>query len=364
MKQQAIRLIASTFRVILLSALSVVCAAAVLAQSSGGNPGPPTGTGRSSGPVSHTIRGKIFLPSGRLPEQRIRVVLELNTGGIAGETFSDSVGNFEFRALPSNTYKVTVPTDNRVYETGLETVELYGNFSRTFTVQIYLKDKGSEFKRISKDRILSAADLQDVPKSAKKAYEKGLKLAQEKKPEEAIKQFESAIKDFPEYLLALNKLGEQYLVMQKLAEAQGTFERAITINAKFALPHINLGIIHLMLKKYPEAIAEFEEGNRQDDSFPISHLNLGLALMSNNPPDLDRAEKAMLRALELGGKDMAYTRLHLFNLNIRRKTIDKAAEQLEAYLKDAPDAPDAGAVRERLAELKKALARQKEPARQ
>src|SRR5262252_6185087 len=90
------------------------------APKSGAQTPPPTGqggAGRSSAPVSHTIRGKIFLPNGTLPDQRIRVTLELNTGGLAGETFSDSVGNFEFRSLPSNSYKITVPSDNRTYET-------------------------------------------------------------------------------------------------------------------------------------------------------------------------------------------------------------------------------------------------------
>src|SRR5206468_2023715 len=114
MKQKAIRLIGAAFRLMPLSAMSVVCVGAVMAQTSGSS-GTNSGPGRSASSVSHTIRGKIFLPSGGLPEQRIRVVLELNTGGIAGETFSDSVGNFEFRSLPSNTYKVTVPSDNHSY---------------------------------------------------------------------------------------------------------------------------------------------------------------------------------------------------------------------------------------------------------
>jgi tetratricopeptide (TPR) repeat protein len=364
MKQQAIRLIASSFSLISVCALSMLWSVAASAQGGGGGSGTSPVTGRTGGSVSHTIRGKIFMPSGGLPDQRIRVVLELNTGGIAGETFSDSVGNFEFRSLPSNSYKVTVPSDNRVYETGFESVELYGNFSRTFMVQIYLKDKGGEFVIKSKDKILSVADLQDVPKAAKKAYDKGVKFAHDKKLEEAAKQFELAIREFPEYLQALNKLGEQYFQMKKLAEAQATFEQAIAINPKFALPHINLGLIHGVKKQYSEAIAAFEAGNLLDDSFPIAHLNLGLALMSNNPPDFDRAEKEMIRSLDLGGKSFAYARLHLFNLNLRRKTPDKAVEHLEAYLKEAPDAPDAQDVRERLTNIKKALAQQSGAAKQ
>src|SRR5262249_62287556 len=76
----------------LLIALSA-CAAQSLAQGGATSPNSP---GRG---VSHTIRGKIFLPSGSPPDQRLRVVLELNTGGVVHEVFSDSGENFEFLFL-------------------------------------------------------------------------------------------------------------------------------------------------------------------------------------------------------------------------------------------------------------------------
>ncbi|MCI0661909.1 MAG: hypothetical protein L0220_12620, partial [Acidobacteria bacterium] len=222
----------------------------------------PNNPGRSSGGgSSHTIRGKVFLPSGNLPEQRIRVVLELNTGGIAGETFSDSVGNFEFRNITNNSYRVSIPSDNRTYETTQEVVECYGNFPRTFMVQVYLKDKDANAAFRTKGKLLSVADLQEVPKAAKKSYEKGLKLGQQRKPEEAVTHLQEALNVFPEYLLALNKLGEQYLALNKITEAEEMFVRAVSTNPKFAPPHINLGIIYLSKERFDEAITEFETGN-------------------------------------------------------------------------------------------------------
>ncbi|MCI0336849.1 MAG: tetratricopeptide repeat protein [Acidobacteria bacterium] len=364
MKPQTVRLVRSTFNIITGCAVLLACVSAAPAQTTGGNPNNPPTSGRTGGAVSHTIRGKIFLPSGNLPEQRIRVVLELNTGGIAGETFSDSVGNFEFRSLPSNSYKVTVPSDNRTYETTQETVELYGNFPRTFMVQVYLKDKGEAIGFRPKEKLLSVADIQEVPKGAKKSYEKGLKLVQEKKTEEAMTHFEQAIKAFPDYLLAINKLGEQYSILNNYPEAQASFERAISVNPKFSLPHINLGIVLVNQKLYAEAIKEFEAGNRLDDSYPMSHLYLGLALMNNDPPDFGRAEKEMTRALDLGGKNLVSVRKYLYNLSVRRGDMVKAAEHLEAYLKDSPNAQDAEEVRQRLANVKKAITQKQGTAKQ
>src|SRR5262245_57084708 len=341
--------------VFLFTVLSV-CAAPTLAQTGGANN--PNNPGRGAG-VSHTIRGKIFMPSGNLPDQRMRVVLELNTGGIVNEVFSDSVGNFEFRSLSNGTYKIVVPSDGRAYDTSQEVVEIYGNFARTFTSQIYLKEKGEGATLKTKEKTISVADLQQVPKDTKKNFENGLKRARENKPEAAVALFQDAIRIFPEYLAAINKLGEQLRLMNKLAEAQAAFEKVIAINPKYALPHVNLGLLLVDLKSYDEAITALENGIKVDDTFPMAHLKLGEALMSKQPPDYDRAEKEMTRALELGKKDFVQVRQYLFNLNLRRQKLDKAAEQLEAYLREAPDAPDAEQVRQKLDKVKKAIEQQK-----
>lgn len=322
-------------------------------------------TNRSSGNASHTVRGKIYLPSGSLPEQRIRVVLELNTGGIAGETFSDSVGNFEFRSITSNSYRVVIPSDGRVYETTQEPVDVYGNFSRTFTVQIYLRDKDPEIVAKPKGMMVSAAEFsQNVPKDAIKLYEKGEKKSREGKPEEAIPLFLDSLKVFPDYLLALSKLGEQYVITQKLPEARAAFEKALAVNSKYPLAHINLGMLLCQLKRYPEAIEHLETANKQDESYPMAHLYLGLALMEKQPADYDQAERELLKARALGGQKMAYVRKHLFNLNYRRQALDKAAQSLEEYLKEAPDAPDAASVRDMLVKVKKMIARKSGQAEQ
>jgi regulator of sirC expression with transglutaminase-like and TPR domain len=82
--------------------------------------------------------------------------------------------------------------------------------------------------------------------------------------------------------------------------------------------------------------------------------------MSKTPPDYARAEKEMTRALELGKREFIQVRKHLFNLNLRQQKLDKAAEQLEAYLKEAPDAPDAEQVRQTLEKVKKMIAQKKQ----
>lgn len=346
------RFVISAFGLLILVSLNAIA----VAQGSGGSSG-TTGSSNRTGGGANNIRGKVYLPSGSPPEQRMRVLLEISTGGIAAETFTDSVGNFEFRSVANSTYRVTVPSDQRAFETTQETVEVYGNFGRTYVVQVYLREKNAD-RTQTKDKLLSAADTQEVPKNAKKLYEKGFKLAREDKPQEAVSPLKEALQAFPTYLNALNKLGEQHLRLAQPAEAQALFERAIAVNDKFALPHINLGILLLNLKRMPEAIKELETGNSLDDSFPMGHMQLGLALMSMEPVDYARSEKELNRALQLAGKDIPQAHLHLFNLYARQKDYQKALAQLDDFLKNAPNAPEAEAVRQKREALRKAVGKQ------
>jgi tetratricopeptide (TPR) repeat protein len=334
----------------------------VVAQTTNRND-PNAGTGGLRG--NHAIRGKIFLPSGRLPEQRIRVVLELVSGGIYSETFSDSVGTFEFRSLPNNTYRIVVAGDGYTYETAQENLEVAGTIARTYPVQMYLREKESKERNISPNKMVSAAEFtQDVPKAAKKSYEQGLKKWKEGKADEAAGHFRAALEVFPDYVPALNKLGEFQVTNQHIAEAEATFRRALEISPKYPQTNINLGMLLTQLKRYPEAIEYLEAANKLDEGFPISHLHLGIALIeqaSPAPNDLERAEKAFNKALALGGAQLAPVHKYLFNIHVRRNDYAKAVAALEAYLKVVPNAPDAPQVQEMIARVKKAATAQAMP---
>ncbi|MBS1807045.1 MAG: tetratricopeptide repeat protein [Acidobacteria bacterium] len=306
---------------------------------------------------NHSIRGKIFMPSGRLPELRMRVVLEVSSGGIYAETFSDSVGNFEFRSLPNNNYKIVVPSDGQTYDSVQENMEVSGAVPRTFSTQLYLREKERD-TRNAQNKMISAAEFsQEVPKPAKKSFEQGVKKMKDGKNQEAATHFQEALKIYPEYLQALNKMGELQLSQQQVAEAESLFQQALKIAPKYPQTHINLGMLYVGNKRYPEAIEHLDAANNLDESFPMAHLNLGVALLEVTPQseaNLERAEREFIKALSLGGTQLAYVHKFLFNLHVRRRDYSKAASELEAYLKQVPNAPDAPQVQEMIAKVKKA----------
>ena len=315
---------------------------------------PNSGSSRNG----HVIRGKIFLPGGGFPERRMRVVLEVTTGGIFGEVFSDSVGNFEFRSLGANNYRVLVPGDNQTYETATEAVEVSGPIARTFSVQIYLREKNSA--QMTKDKMISSF-IQDVPKSAKKNFEQGVKKLKDGKNDEAFVALQAAIKEFPDYVMAHDKLGQFYFGQQKFAEAQAEFEKALFVGPKYALSHVNLGMLLTQQKRFDEALEHLEIANRLDDNYPMAHMYLGIIFLEKSaqqPEKLDSAERAFQRAITLGGNSFAQVHKYIFNIQMRRKDYGKATSELESYLAVVPNAPDAPQIKETIEKLKKAVAAQ------
>lgn len=315
-----------------------------------------------SGRGNHVIRGKIILPSGQSPELRMRVVLELVSGGIFGETFSDTVGGFEFRSLPNNTYRVVINSDGQKYEKAEETLEVLGTGSRTFISQLYLREKDNDNRRVSSSKMISAAEfMQDVPKSAKKHYELGVKKLKDRKPDEAMASFQDAVKIFPDYVQALNKVSEYQASNQRFDEAEANLKHAAEVSPKFPLTQINLGLLMVQMKRYSEAVHYLDVANKLDESYPICHLNLGIALLERTPSqekDLDRAEQEFNKTLAMGGTEYVVAHKYLFNIYVRRHDYGHAISELEAYLKDAPNAPDIAQVQEMLNKVKKAAQNQ------
>jgi Carboxypeptidase regulatory-like domain len=102
----------------------VVCVAAARAQGEGGVESGDLGTGGR-----HTIQGRLYLPSGRKLDRRVRVRLSGVRGG-ENSALTDDNGNFIFRRLTAGTYTVTVE-GGREFETATETVDVFEGPRRT-----------------------------------------------------------------------------------------------------------------------------------------------------------------------------------------------------------------------------------------
>jgi Flp pilus assembly protein TadD len=328
--------------------------AAASAQEDGG--GPDSGDLGAGG--RHTIQGRLYLPSGRKLDRRLRVRLSSVRGG-ENSTLTDDNGAFTFRRLPGGTYTVTVE-GGREFETATERVDiLEGPAARArrdqpgqvFTLQIRLEAKRPA-RAEAPPGVVSAA-VRPAPPAAVELYEQALASARAGEHRRAVEQLRSALELHPEFPLALNELGVQYMTLGEMGQAAEAWRAAVRLAPAEPNLRVNYGILLLRQRKYAEAEAELCRAVTLDDSHAFARLHRGHALIR-----LGRgaeAERELLLALKLGGErpETALAYRYLGALYNERGDDARAAAALEAYLRLAPDARDAEQVRAILADLKK-----------
>ncbi len=312
------------------------------------------------GGVLHQIRGRVFLPTGAPAEERLRVTLRTFAHSIVSETFTDSLGNFEFRAVPNGTYEIVVWGTDR-YETEIERIEVFSRAARVFTQNVFLREKESKVSKQRTEGTISLARLGEaIPKAARKEYERGAKASRQGNPQKAIEHFQRALALHPRYVQALNDLGVQYLRLNDLDRARALFQKALEADPQAPHPHVNLGFLHMLRKDYEAALTALQQAVTLDPTNWSARMLYGIALMQTG--DLVRAHTELERALTLGPPPTSsIVRLYLANLFLQRGEYVRALEQSEEYLEEVPNAANAAEVRERVRRLRELIRTQNRP---
>ena len=295
-----------------------------------------------------TIDGRIFYPSGRSLDKRLRVRLS----GVKGEqsTVSDDNGMFTFRRLPAGTYTLTIEA-GKEYQPVTETIDLRELLGRRImTVTIRLQPIESSAR---KPTVVSAAALESVPKSALKLYQKALASAQKGERQKAIEDLKAALSIHPEFVLGLNELGVQHLRLGQFDEASAAFLSALKIAPDEFSPRLNYGIVLVQQKQFTEAEVELLRAVEKNDTSDIAHLYRGRALIGLGR-DVE-AEKELQRAIDLKGEAVSLAHRYLGAIYNGRGDNLRAIKELETFLQLAPHDRDADAIRAILKRLKEAV---------
>jgi Tfp pilus assembly protein PilF len=342
----------STFIRRRLAALLAVafCVATAGAQDEGG--GVESGDLGTGG--RHTIQGRLYLPSGRKLDRRLRVRLSGVRGG-ENSTLTDDNGAFAFRRLAAGTYTLTVE-GGREFETAFETVDVFDGPRRAdqpgqvYTVQIRLEEKRAA-PDPKRPGVVNAAP-EAVPAQARARYEKALEASAAGDHKRAVGELKSALEIHPRFPLALNELGAQQMGLGHLDEAAEAFASAVGLAPEEPVLRINYGILLIRQKKYAGAEAQLARAVALDGKSAAARLHRGHALIRLNRGA--EAEGELLHAVRLGGPAVPLAHRYLGALYFDRGEDARAAAQLEEYLRLAPDAADAKQVRDILAGLKAA----------
>ncbi|HEY0457988.1 MAG TPA: tetratricopeptide repeat protein [Pyrinomonadaceae bacterium] len=292
--------------------------------------------------AQNSISGMIF-DANRQPVAKIDVELLDEFERLLRSTKTASSGLYIFQGLQAGNYYVQVRTGGTNYRETKERIQL-GQTNRisgsgtsgseaaqiNFTLQF---ERRGVTEAISNEVIFA----QSVPREAEKYFENALKKLKDEKHDEAVAELENALKIFPEYFLALEKIGYEYLSKSKFAEAEGAFSKALQVNAQSFSAKSGLGIAEYKLGKRAEAAKTLEESIALNQSSVNSYLFLGK--IYRELKDFEKAETNLKKARELSKNkvaDVHWELALLYYYNLNRPAA--AADELELYLKAKPNA--------------------------
>ncbi len=204
---------------------------------------------------------------------------------------------------------------------------------------------------------ISATSL-NVPPKAKKAYEKGLAASKAQKWAEANSAFEKAVHEYPEYAAAWYEWGVAHQAQQDYASAAEAWKRALTLDPKFVKPYESLTALAYRREDWinlDEYCAQWLKLDPND--FPAAYLFEAFAAAK-----LGRGDDAV----RLGQEGLRIDKEHsapklnyvLGVVLLGKQNWGEAARYFQAYLQEAPNAPEAAGIREQLPKLQAAAAAQ------
>jgi tetratricopeptide (TPR) repeat protein len=179
-----------------------------------------------------------------------------------------------------------------------------------------------------------------IPPKALHAFEQGLELLAKKDPAGSLPHFQRAILEYAGYYEAYDRIGAANLKLLRIPEAEQAFRKSIDMSGgQYAHPLLALGAILDDRKDFAEAVAVIRKGLNLDPNSWTGHYYLGLALFG-----LDRLEEAgqSVREALLRTADFPSAHLLLADIHCREKDFRSLVNDLNDYLKLAPDGPDSG----------------------
>ena len=158
------------------------------------------------------------------------------------------------------------------------------------------------------------------------------------KPDKAAFEFQQATRLGPDVADAHNGLGWSYLAQGESSKAVSCFEQALQLDPNLAHAHQGLGWVYAGQGNFDQAILKLEEAVKLDPGEPMLHNDLGhLYLISN---DTDKAGRAFQEAIRLA-PELGDPHNGLGWVHFAREDLRQAAQEFQEALRLAPKLADA-----------------------
>jgi tetratricopeptide (TPR) repeat protein len=209
----------------------------------------------------------------------------------------------------------------------------------TVTLQRNASGDAEDQNKKRTDRTISATSLK-APANAVKLFEHGMRSLRQSKFADAAKDFESAIKIYPDYAEAWLNLGRARVSLHSIGTGRDAFLRAAQLDPQLAEPPEELGLLAAGQNDLEAAARYLDDSLRLDPghSYRACYSDAVVNMMLKRYDVAERSARAALRFGDTG----AQTRVHYvlgMALLATGKNVE-AKEQLVRYLELSPKAPE------------------------
>jgi len=309
------------------------------------------------------LSGRVLTPSGTQPTAPVRVKLTFN-GRAINETFTDLSGRFSFPGVTRGTYQLTAEGDGINFETTTvyADVAAFGSAPQSFTQDIQLRPIAH--KAVAQPGVVNAFK-QNVPEAARQALATGVKLAAEGKTEPAIENIRNAIKIFPDYFDAHLELGNIFIKAEQFNDAIAELDLARQVNPNDERCYQSFGLLLMKQRNFAMAVAIFGEAARLNPANPMNAVMKATALIhqaavtpesalatENRSYLLGRADLALAQAADLSENKLKPDTMTMALFYELKGEPEKAAAELESYLKKSPQMKNSAAIQDEIKRLR------------
>lgn len=306
----------------------------------------------------NSISGLVFGES-RAPVSDTYVQLLDELGQTITQVRTNGSGRYAFNGLPSGRFKIRVfPVGTDYMEQTQEVIlspvsAIPGSGADNQQIDFYLRLR--EGVNSGPFGVPGTIFAQAVPDEARKFYEQGVSELRQKKEKEGFESLKKALDVFPNYFLALDRLGTEYAARGNISPsyfeaARILLTKAIEVNPKSYSSMFGLGFAQYHQGLINEAVANLERAIGVYNNSANGFLWLGIA--QKKAGKVVQAETSLKRANDLGKGKVADVHWQLAGLYNEQKRYAEAATELELFLKNKPDARDAEKIKQLIVQLR------------
>lgn len=297
------------------------------------------------------ILGTVRDNTGR-PVSAIRVTLTDENYQPINTELTNNSGQFQFRGVVRGRIYLRVeplgqPFEEKTVSEELVSLRPFRVGTEPYPIDIVVKRKRDASASPERAGVVFA---QSVPDGARSEYERGMNSLKDNKSDQAIESLKRAIGIFPDYFLALEVLGTEYVKRNQFDPAVPVLTHAIEVNNAAPKSLYALGVAHLKLNHLPEAIEGLRKAGDLDSGNANVFMMLGIACGQKG--ELEASETALKKAYQLGGEHVADVHLYLAGVYNKQEKFNLAVRELETYLKEVKDLKDTTQIKAMIDRLK------------